>query len=292
MKKLILGIAAMVMFSTANAQQRTNQVFTQNPMPSNTGFYVSLQGGYNFALGKQNVGFFGVDTWENGMVNYMSQTGTDSAEFIPVSLGKGGNVGVNLGYMVSENMGMELGFNYLLGSKYQTTQRNTSGTDIVNQTLYGNMFQLSPTAVFRTGSFHNIRHYAKVGLLVGLGSKVTYEENQVVNGDQYFAKQELTGGVPLGLTGALGMEYAVNSRVSIFGEVKGNSLTYRPEDGKYVTLTENGADYSQYLTTSQKEIVFTDNINTEDNANNPSQYPKISIPFSSIGLNVGMRFTF
>lgn len=287
-----MAAAAIAMFGTATAQHRQLQHYPQRDMSGNTGFYISVQGGYNFALGKQNVGFFGLDTWESGMVNYVSQSGPNSAEYIPVSLGKGGNIGVNLGYMMSEHMGMELGLNYLLGSKYQTTQRNDTGTDIVNQTLFGNMFQLSPTAVFRSGSYRNIRHYAKVGLLLGLGTKVTYEEDQLAGGDRYFSQQELTGGVPLGLTGSLGMEYSVNNRVSLFGEVKGNSLTYRPEEGRYVRMEENGADYSQYLSTAQKETVFTDNINTANTANSPSQHPKISLPFSSLGLNVGLRFKF
>lgn len=281
MKKLILGIAAVAMFSTVSAQKnRTHTMYPETTsIAGKTGFYVDVHGGYNLPIAGQPI-----------MENYDYTGADDTYDDVMGSFGKGANVGIAAGYMLSPNFGAELGFNYLLGSKYESTGRTNLTT--YNQTMKGNMFQLSPSIVLKTNTVGKMNHYVKAGLLVGLGAKVT-EEIEIRSGvNSAYGVREYTGNASLGITGAVGTEFAVNNNMAFFIEAKGNGLTYKPEKSEVVQATLNGQDQLQYLTVRDKNTVYLDSYTDNATVNEPNRASRISMPFSSIGVNVGMRFKF
>lgn len=280
MKKLILGIAAVATFTTASAQHRTTNVYPENTaIEGKTGFYVSVQGGYNLPIAGQTL-----------MVDEDFTGASDSYDDVMGTFGKGANFGVGLGYMLTPNLGAELGFNYLLGAEYTATSRSSLAN--VTQKMRGNMVQISPSVVLRTNQSGPLNHYVKAGLLIGVGSKVTEEWNATSGTNYAFSKEEYTGNASLGFTGAVGLDYAVNNRISLFGEIKGNALTYKPKESEYVQASINGVDQLPNMTTRDRYTVYLDSYVDDGTANEADQQSRISMPFSSIGVNVGLRFKF
>ena len=284
MKKSILT-ALMVsgLAFTANAQ------IQQPTVPSaGTGFYVGVHGGYNFGINSKGSPYLGA-------YETVYQSGPDPDTVVPFSLGKGANFGLNIGYMFTSNLGAELGVDYLLGSDNKFNNRDADFPGYSEQLrLSGKMIQFKPAVVFRAGT-GNLKPYAKVGVVVGVGSKITseYEEREPEFNYSYDWYEEYNGGTAVGFHGALGVDYALNNQMSLFGEVLATGLNYSPEKGKVTRYNRDGQDRLSTLNTNEREITFVD---TNDNVNSSNTQPrkelKFSAPFSSVGLNVGVKYRF
>jgi len=69
-------------------------------------FYINVGGGYNLGIATQSLLF-----------NYEGTNDIEKIENVKVSLGKGLNFGLNLGYMFNGNIGIDLQCSYLLGDE-------------------------------------------------------------------------------------------------------------------------------------------------------------------------------
>lgn len=286
MKKLFLGISALgvSLFSVANAQ-------TTKPVSGEkTGFYIGVSGGYNLPMKTKGEQFF------SALEEHRNTDGSRDYKSLPFSLGQGANFGIDLGYMFTTNIGAELGVDYFMGSKVNVYKyTNASNTDYLeNQEVSAKMIQLRPTIVFKAGS-GKVNPYAKLGLIVGVGSKITseYSETEPDSNYSYHYDMEFSGGTSLGFHGALGLEYALNNKVSLFGEVVGNGLNYSPNKGKVTKWENQSTNFIATADVDEKEYEYVDEFNSADNASNkPRKSLKFSTPFSSVGLNIGAKFNF
>jgi outer membrane protein W len=252
------------------------------------GFYLGIGGGYGFPAAKQ--------------ADYETKGGSGSGKITKVnySLGKGTTAGLFVGYMFNKNFGAELGVSYLFGSKTiildEFTATNVSASD---ETIYkGNMLRLTPTLKMMIGE-GKLQPYMKIGMIVGVAGKFTYEYNSsdITPSESSSSQQivEYTGGVSLGFYGGLGINYALSDKLSLFGEIAGNYQNWAPTKGELVTFTNDGVDELHLLTTYDKEVEFSNeltiNSNTPTNPGSPDQQLKFYVPFSSIGINIGLVFT-
>lgn len=283
MKGIFAALAiTMAASNTAQAQQ------TGTITPKESKFYVSVQGGYNLPMAQQNgvLGVYNETDLTNGDTRY---------EYKSMSLGKGFNAGINVGYMFTKNIGAEIGANYLMGSEYTGTYKDeTDPTYSYSQKVSAKMIQIKPAAVFRV-NYDKISPYAKVGLVIGLGSKIKSNENWQDTSNGYNSERswEYNKGIAFGMHGAIGAEFAINDMIGIFGEITGTGLTYAPEKGKMTSRSINGVDQMPNYPTRTKEIDFQDGSFVDDGGNNVARKEaKQYMPFSSIGLNIGVRFKF
>ena len=135
----------------------TNTAFAQK------GVYVNLNTGYNFSLGSGKIG-------ENTKNNSTGSSFTNSREAVNGSLGKGMSLGVAFGYMLSDHIGMELGFSNLIGGTTELTLEQTfhnfngTGTNTTNSTtkISANMLQLNPSVVISAGKAQGLKSLWKV----------------------------------------------------------------------------------------------------------------------------------
>lgn len=284
-KSILAGLFIAGLSITANAQ-------VQQPVvpASGTGFYVGVHGGYNLPIAKQNYNFGDEDF---GFANITVQNGPDKIDDILLSLGKGANFGVNLGYMFTQHVGAELAVDYFMGSKYTAKARSANDSSVgVDQTVSGKSIQLKPTVVIR-GKQAQVTPYAKIGAVIGVGNKISYTYNYTVPNYVENTEWEFKEGVSAGFTGSLGADFAINNQVSIFGEITGIAMAYAPKKGTRISYTENGVDYLKDLDVNQKEITFEDEYASDNtDPNQPIKASRLSAPFSSIGLNVGVKFRF
>jgi opacity protein-like surface antigen len=278
MKKLLFGtIVTMFTFSSfqANAQMKK-------------GAYVGVNVGYaTSSAGATNV---------LNVQNSSNTTTVDEVEAIKFSFGKGANAGLSFGYMFNENIGAELGIQYLMGGKTKYT--NTTTSTFVNSTNNGEvaakMVQIKPTIVLAT-SMKNITPYAKIGMVIGSG-KITEKNNSTfgtTTPSTSNRKIEYKGGTALGFTAAVGLNFSVSKSLSLSGELNMVNMQYSPKKGTITEYFENGVDKLSTLSVSNKETEYSNKVNdTPTPSTVPSKGTTITMPFGSIGINVGVKYNF
>jgi opacity protein-like surface antigen len=219
---------------------------------------------------------------------------------IDVSFGKGLNIGASFGYMFNKNFGAELGVNYLLGGKTKATADITetfmgiTSHEISDRTFSATMIRMVPSLVVDAG-FEKVDPYAKVGLVIGIGSiKRELEENK--DGDLTKVKFKLNGGVSLGISSAIGVKYNISEMMSVFAELNMVNMSYAPAKEVMTEYTLNGVDQLPNFKTNEKETEFVKEIDYDSNAivdqSKPTKQLHQKLPFSSYGLNLGFRINF
>lgn len=271
-----LAMIAGVLFLTQVSNAQTEK-----------GFYVGFNAGYAGNVGgTTNLAEFAE------LYNYQETGGGNgNIEISKVGLGKGVNVGVLAGYMFNKNIGAELGINYLMGSNTSFSQNYLNGTNITNE-IKGKMLQFKPTLVLTAG-YSKINPYAKFGLTLGSASAESkYSETQ--GGDNFNMTREIEGGMSLGFHSGLGLNYALTSKLSLFGEVLYTGITFRPETATVTEATENGVNVLPFMDVNDTQTEFVDEFytGTPNNSNTPNKEAAIDIPFNNLGFNVGIKYGF
>lgn len=245
-------------------------------------FYISAGGGYAYkcAAAKNFNVSYTTQSYSNG---YGSQTTLMPA----FSFGKGINLIVSGIYYFTENIGCELMGEFLYSEPVKGTDKRQDVE--VSLTYRAMMAELMPSLVLKTDS-SKVRVYSRTGLVLGYGAiRNIYEEK----GTGYLIKSEwkYSGGVPVGFSASLGLEYKKSRKISLFAEAAITSLSYGPRKGKRIYLKREGK-YPNRNDAQNTEIIFVDNSTTSYSStvsNNQRMRP--SYPFSSIGLNVGIIYT-
>jgi opacity protein-like surface antigen len=270
------------------------------------GFYVDVNLGYGFSAGSETFGSTVSSTYSNARDNTTENTVTGS-------LGNGMRFGGNVGYQFNANIGVELGINYLLGRTFYVDQSYTYTSSLNGEEFFwsygkdwsASMLQFNPSIVLSTGN-KRIRPYVKFGIIIGAAAKITtfeyeYEPSYSLNPtyviDEHFAEYELSGGIALGWSAALGAKYAFNDKISLFGELNLINLSYAPTKGVMTLDMQNGVNNLPGATTREKEVEFLNEITTFINEstpdeNQPSQELKEYYSFSSVGIQVGLHIAF
>lgn len=257
-------------------------------------FYINVGGGYNLGIANQSL-----------LQNYESTDNIDKTENVKISLGKGLDFGLNLGYMFNSNLGIDLQCTYLLGDEatgeYKSTYTffNTKYYEYEKISIKSQMFRINPSIIIASG-FEKLDPYAKFGVILGFGSITSnyldeeYEDDQLQ--DKLVQEWKLNGGMAFGLSSSLGLMYHISDLISVYGELNLVGMSYAPTKGVMTEYTINGSDRLPDLTTDDKEIDFVDDITYDyDNPPStavPSRELKNYLPYSSIGLNIGVRFSF
>ncbi len=257
-------------------------------------FYINVGGGYNLGIATQSL-----------LANYESTNDIEKIENVKTSLGKGLNFGLNLGYMINGNIGIDLQCSYLLGdeatgeSKDYYTFMNTNYYDYEKNSIKSQMFRVNPSIIIASG-FDKLDPYARFGVILGFGSITfnrlyeEYENNQLEH--KKIEKWKMDGGIAFGISSALGLMYHISNLISVYGELNLVGMSYAPKKGVMTEYTVNGSDKLPNLTTYDKEIDFVDDITYDydipPSPAEPRKELKIYLPYSSIGFNIGVRFSF
>jgi hypothetical protein len=221
-----------------------------------------------------------------------------------INLGKGLNFGAAFGYMFNDHVGAEIGFGYFLGSKNTFKQENRDEQDPANPVttsisgdISAKQFRINPTLVVST-DFKDFVPYAKFGIILGVGTKVTenYSDLKVTNDVNVEQVYESKGGLAIGLNATIGALYAFNKKTGVFLELASTSMSYSPKKRVLTAYTIDGDDMlatgrfslSSTETEYVKEVGHTDN----DVKTNSTLANRVKYPFSSFEIKLGLRFSF
>ncbi len=230
-----------------------------------------------------------------------SSAGSTSLEIKSMGLGGGLNANLALGYMLSNNFGIELGVNEFIGLNNKVTYTETRTFSDYNEAgkLSGMMLQIVPAIVITPG-LEKINPYARLGMIIGILPSVKEQYNATLNntiGDlksttKTVETRKLSGGVALGFTAAAGASLNLSNKFSLFAEMVFNGITYAPSKGKITELTVNGVDQLPTTKTIDKEWNYEKKYDGNTiyliPDSSPNIKPKISMNFSNVELNIGI----
>jgi opacity protein-like surface antigen len=230
---------------------------------------------------------------------------TNNSVYKNSSLGSGLNINLGGGYMFSKYIGVDLGLNEFIGFGVKTKlDRSVTGnSNTTDDKTKSSMFQVIPALVITPGLEGKINPYGRFGIILGLMNRVKYEYNDVTEflpekatliQNTEHSKETRKGGVALGFSVALGADYQLSEKLSLFGEIVMNGLTYAPTKGKYDEWTINGIDQIPIRPTVDKEWEYKKEIdnNAVEDQGSPNQVPKQSYTLTNVGINIGIKFRF
>ena len=259
-------------------------------------FYARL--GVGVALG---LGYYDPNNYEDQTITATS----NKSVFKNSTLGSGLNINLGGGFMFSKYLGVDLGFNEFIGFGVKTKyERNIPGNSSqIDDKTKSTMFQVIPALVITPGLDGKINPYGRFGIILGLMNRVKYEYDETtdatpvkstldVNTEKYTETRK--GGVALGYSVAVGADYNLSEKLSLYAEIVMNGLTYAPTKGKYDEWTKNGIDQLPFCPTAAKEWEYKKEIDNYAviNPGSPSQKPKQSYSMTNVGINIGVKFRF
>lgn len=262
--------------------------------------YIDINIGYGFGTNGTNGLLF------NSSITETQDSYSEKTENAKLSLGKGLNFGANYGYMFSENIGVDFGLNYHLGSKTTGTETTDHSYyddwtgeyyityEKTETSYYSNMFQINPSLVLAQ-KFETITLYSKIGVVMGMGSITELYEskghsNQVPESFKYTHK--LTGGMAAGFSASLGSQFHLSENLSLIAEVNYSGLNYSPTKGQYSQIIMNGEDITSQFEKEDLNYVLVDELvyHSGTNSEETPKQLKNSFSYSSLGLKFGVRF--
>jgi hypothetical protein len=259
------------------------------------GVYFGVGGGYAFPSGLQP---FTTDasTTPTG-ASYTSKS---------YSLGSGVPVMIYGGYMVTPNIGLELGISEKFTSSTSSTVNavDTTGFTVRTSTdvwtAKGSLFSFTPAIRLMTGA-GKLQLYTVTGLVIGIPSATLEDAGTTVITNPGGTTTDVTdrvwtysGGMVYGFHGAAGVVYMLSDKIGIFGEVAANLENWAPGQSLITTATSNGSDMLPQMTTSEKQTDYVSSysvVYASSSPGSPAQSAKIYLPFSSWGINIGVHFS-
>lgn len=250
--------------------------------------YFSFGAGYSLPMATQNITHY-------ELYNYTRWEDREEEERVNISFGQGFNLQGSFGYFFNENLGLELEASYLFGNSIKTnfyylaTSTNLQSREVNNE-LNSQMLRLIPSLVLKT-ELKSISPRAKFGLVAGMG-EINYTVHSHTISEQGKRNHQFDGGISWGFSASIGATYALNSKLEIYADLNVISMSYAPNKAVITEYQVNGVDKLPNLTTEEKEIDFVDENMVDYSlptfSDQPTRSIKHSLPFSSIGLNIGL----
>ena len=228
------------------------------------------------------------------------------------SYGEGLNTQIRGTYFFNDTFGVDIGIGYLHGANLTVSQVNTP-EDKVNAIARARAFGASVSMVYKFTN--NI--YGRFGALLKLGGKT----EAVVFQKAVFSEAEANafgvpegsysetnyiedyhGKFPLGFVGALGYKYKLNSSLSVFLEAEYYGISLKRKDSELsefntdIVLPDGTVAITGYYSIDNlpdgyhKKTTYVDHLNNDNTDTSKKLSQKV--PYSSIGINFGITYTF
>ena len=229
--------------------------------------YVKLGGGYGMSLASQEI--YDLSTTSGSVTTHNLKYG---------SFGEGINFQAGFGYNINPNIALELAGSYTMGKKFDE-ETYTVGTATYANKYYANTISIMPSAVIKA-PMKDMTLYTRFGMILGIPSKFRETTATGTGAPTGTDTWKESGGMGLGVQGAVGINFKAGKQLGIFAEIFGIGMNYAPSQAENTT-TFAGQTASPLITYSESY---------SSTATNTMSTPRYS--FSSFGLNVGLSYTF
>ena len=272
----------------------TNHIFGQN-INTTKGIYFGLKTGYTIPVAKSTIGSPRTEVG-NRIIFSSDEGGFSYSEKNPFgSRGAGIIIAGSVGYMFSENFGLEMELSFLRGTQILDASRDEYVLDTIGnstrryfseQFSYTNMLRAAPMLVVSGDPSKKFIPYAKFGVLLPMAGKTIVEVNindetgelandllpvlnteladSIASKGIYIPiptisniKAKTSGAFSLGFTAKFGGAYSINDRWLVFTELEMNMLTVKTKETEF---TDFYAEVPEELTIVAETILEIDNI--------------------------------
>lgn len=266
-------------------------IFSVNSFAQHAFFKVS--GGYALPI----------TTAETGEMRHIGDAGLPtSIRNVNGELGSGIPLNVRAGYMITNFVGADIGFNYLIGNS-KNLNYTSAGNDALTVTGQTRQARLNPAIIFTTGSDLVLSAYSRLGLVLPVGGVTTIDSSVpgAFRQDGFAVRhtEEIKGRMSVGFSGAMGAQYHLYERMHIFAEVEAIHLGVRRRSGlttRYSVAEQDAltnlppysrqTNYVQLLTPTSNNPELNPNVDQ----NEPMDVLTSTTFFNSIGLNIGIKY--
>ena len=264
MRKNLLIVVAMLFATGLSAQ-----------------LYVGAKLGYGFGAQKTAFG--------------STVTATSEAN-IYASMGQGIPVGLKVGYFFNDNLGVELGMNYFLGSEQTIADVSMTGYTN-NATAKSNQIRLLPALVYKT----DMGIYGRFGMVVPVGGSTVVKQTEVMGATTTEIEMLASGAMSFGFVGSLGYEYELSDNLKLFGELEYVGLSIKAKSSEVTAYSVNGTDQLAAMPDYAKLTNYVDELTTSSNNANYNPNPDMTKAmddladysgYSAFRINVGVSFYF
>lgn len=267
---------------------------------ANAQFYVKAGVGYNIALTKT--------FYQDQTINAANGLPTLS-EFNGVNLAKGVAPAIGIGYMFNKHVGFELGAVYTLGSDNVVNTTVMSGSNTaqkVKQIIHSKSLVLYPSLKLQTGvGLDGVQLYTRSSLVIPVAGYTSnkFEKNVLLpSASVTNIEAKIHGNPTLGLGAALGIDIALTDKLSLWGEINGQSLKVWAKKSKITQYDVNGTSALGAMTVYQKETNFVKTLNSTSNNASYNASPNTAKPmddmrsreanFDAAGIALGLKICF
>lgn len=225
-----------------------------------------------------------------------------TSESVNGSYASGWTVGAAFGYKLSEHIGLDLGLNYILGKEYIVSTTDTDiQLDVVksssreSETSQCKAVSFTPTLKFVTTP----RIFTPYFLVGPVFSKInfsresdhTLEKDGIKSSEYRYTK--FSGGISIGLRGAIGAQIILNSKLSLFSEIIFTGMNYYPKKSEITRYIVNGEDKLNTLTGNVRKTIYVEKVvndssDADDLINTPGKSVRFPIGVSSLSANIGI----
>ena len=230
------------------------------------------------------------------MYKYSGDAYNSTVSIVPVGLGNGFNGSAAFGYWFNKYVGVELAVSEFLGLPVKCDSLATMiGASKTTIKIRGSMLSVMPSVLISAG-LQKVNPYARFGLQIGvlpdMVSKYTVN-NASTNPPSV---NEITtyyyGGVALGYNAAGGVDFNVSKLITFYVELQFTHATWSPNHSQIMKYTLNGEDKLSSLTTREKQtnFVWDKNIPGIIDETQPRQELRKTVPFSTVSINLGIKF--
>jgi hypothetical protein len=249
---------------------------------------VGLSIGYGLPLGSQLMytNYTSTSTSTSSTVQENGVYGTYGTGFVAAG---------SYEYFFNKVVGIDATIQYLASNKYEgsyySVYNSTQGTNRKNVS-YSRGFFFNPSVILTTDK-KGIKPYLKAGFSVG--HIVVFEDIESFpppnssNLTTSMLKRELVGGVPFGITGAIGFDIPIADKFNFFTELNFLSMSYFPTRFEYTAYTAAGVNMIDKLPENVRKGVFKKEITSTGSPSDPNEKISQSLPMGSIRLSLGVK---
>lgn len=264
----------------------TCQLFSQN-------FYITPSFAHGFATQKMNI-----DYNYNIYYSQVTQTVDEQFKIIRTSFGAGNYYSGNIGYAITKNIAFEMGASYLKSNIIEATHtyKYYYGDDVFTYTYKTNSFRLIPCmSMSLTKEWEGLKPYFKIAMV--LSKPIIYREAKYVSYANYRANIKHTdiSKMSYGSMIGIGTTRRVAKNIFLVAEINISHLFAHFIESNTTSYIVNGADSLSTLSPYQRKTIYgdnyTNNYTSSSSTTAPRKEPMLILPFSSIDLNFGIKFT-
>lgn len=236
----------------------------------------------------------------DGSPNVTATADTETQESVGLSLGKGIGLDAAIGTELAPHFAVELGVGYLFGLKNEMSQTTAGGgsSSLYTQEATGNLLRITPAVVIST-QLGKVRAYSRFGLVIGIASATMHRTDSKTSPSKIETaedEEQYSGGVALGVLGALGGEVGLSGKLSLFGEINYTGMSWSPSHSEVTLNMSDGKDKLPDMKVRDKQTDYVSPLtrrssDTPDDSK-PREQLAFHLPFSNLGLQIGVRLGF